>query len=243
MGQVTNESHGVRQRHRAPGFGQIQLARCGVERGEQLVGRIRSRLDQGIEQRRLTGIGVADQGDVEGIAARALAALRLALTFDAFQALLGALDTLADHAAIELDLGFAGSAAHADTAALALQVRPPAHQPGAEVLQAREFDLQLALVTARTLAKNLQNQERTVIDRALQVTLEVALLRRADALIKQDLGGTQLGGKRFDLIGLATANKKRWVRCAPFAGDAPDHCQTSGLRQQPKLLELLVEIR
>jgi hypothetical protein len=44
---------------------QVQLPRGGVQRGEQLVGRIGARLDQRIEQRRLAGVGVADQRDVE----------------------------------------------------------------------------------------------------------------------------------------------------------------------------------
>jgi hypothetical protein len=66
--QVADEADGVGQRHRAPRLriAQVQLAGGGVQRGEQLVGRIGARLDQRVEQRRLAGVGVADDGDVEG---------------------------------------------------------------------------------------------------------------------------------------------------------------------------------
>ena len=47
---------------------EVQLARGGVERGEQLVGGVGVGLDQRVEQRRLAGVGVADQRDAEGAA-------------------------------------------------------------------------------------------------------------------------------------------------------------------------------
>ena len=47
---------------------EVELARGGVERGEQLVGRVGLGLDQRVEQRRLAGVGVADQRDAEGAA-------------------------------------------------------------------------------------------------------------------------------------------------------------------------------
>ena len=44
--QVADEPHRVGQRHRAAGLAKVELARGGVERGEQLVGGIRAGLDQ-----------------------------------------------------------------------------------------------------------------------------------------------------------------------------------------------------
>ena len=65
----------------------------------------------------------------------ARAALRVARLVSSLQRL----DALGDHAAIQFDLGLARPAAGADAAALTLQVRPPAHEAGREVLQAREL--------------------------------------------------------------------------------------------------------
>ena len=158
-------------------FAQEQLACGGIERGEQLIGHVGARLDQRIEQGRLAGIGIADQRNVEGFAPLALAALRTALTPHFRQSLAGAPYRVADHSAVQLDLRFAGAAAPADATALTLQVRPAAHQPGAQVLQARQFDLQLALVTSRTLREDLEDEEGAVVNRHAGMTFQISLLR------------------------------------------------------------------
>jgi hypothetical protein len=95
----------------------------------------------------------------------------MALALDLDQALFGAFDGLPNHAAIQFNLGFTRAASHANTTSLPLQVRPPAHQACAEVLQTRQFHLQFALMAARTLGKNLQNQHGAVVHRHVQVAL------------------------------------------------------------------------
>ena len=117
------------------------MAGGGVERGEQLVGRIGTGFDQGIKQCGFARIGVSDERDVEGAAPVALFALRLALALDLVQLLFSALDVGGDHAPIQFDLGFTGTAAITDATALALQMRPAAHQTGTQILQARQFHL------------------------------------------------------------------------------------------------------
>jgi hypothetical protein len=79
--EVADEAHRVGQRHRAAGEiaaafrrAQVELAGGGVQGGEELVGRIGAGLDQGIEQRGLAGVGIADQRNIEGAPALALAA-------------------------------------------------------------------------------------------------------------------------------------------------------------------------
>ena len=243
--QVADEAHGVRQRHRAPGplpIAQVQLARGGVERGKQLVGRIRARLDQRVEQRRLAGVGVADQRNVERALALALAALRLALALDLGEALLGALDRFADHAAVQFDLRLAGAAAAADAALLALQVAPAAHQARAEVLQARQFDLQLALVAAGALGEDFKNQQRAVVDRQADGALQIALLHRAEGLVEQHLLRALGLGQQADFIRLAAADEQRRIGRLALAGDARDRLHAGGLRQQAQLFQLAVEM-
>ncbi len=181
--QVADEPDRVGQRHRAAAGAallvvEVEPAGGGVQRGEQLVGRIGARLDQRVEERGLAGVGVADQRDVEGALALALAPLGVALALDLLQPLACALDGVADHPAVQLDLLLARAAAHAGAAGLPLQVRPAPHQPGADVLQPRQLDLQLAFVAAGALGEDLQDQQRAVVDRKAEVALEVALLRR-----------------------------------------------------------------
>ena len=125
---------------------------------------------------------------------------------------------------------------------LPLQVRPAAHQPGAEVLQPRQLDLQLALVAAGALREDLQDQQRAVVDRQLHVALEVALLRRAERLVEQDFGGAGLLGQHLDLVGLAAADEQRRVGRLALAGDTGDRLQARGLGQQAQLFEFGIEM-
>jgi hypothetical protein len=140
---------------------------------------------------------------------------------------------VADHAAVEFDLLFARAAAHAGAAGLAFQVRPAPHQPRAEVLQAGQLDLQLAFVAARALREDLQDQQGAVVDRQAEVALEVALLRRAERLVEQHLGGAVLLGQRLDLVGLALADEQRGVGRLALGGDAGDGLQAGGLASSP----------
>src|SRR4029453_13742686 len=120
----------------------------------------------------------------EGLVALARPALRAALLLDFLELLLDRLDALADHPPVELDLRLARAAAGADAAALHFEVAPAAHQPGREVLQPRQLDLELAFVAARAPAEDLEDQHRPVGDRDPEVPLEVALLRRRERLVE-----------------------------------------------------------
>ena len=241
--QVADETHRVGQRNAAADLRQVKLACGGVECGEQLVGRVGTRLDQGIEQCGLAGVGIAHQRNSKGVGTLALAALRGALALDLFEPLLDALDRLVDHAAVQLDLGFAGAATGAGSALLALQVAPAAHQTRTQVLQTREFDLQLALVAARALREYFQDEHGAVVDRHAQGALQVALLRGAERLVEQDFGGAMLLGQQLDLVCLAAAHEQGGIGCPAFAGDTRHRLQTGGLGEQPEFFQFRIEMR
>ena len=122
MRQVPYEAYRIRQRHRTRCRTQIQLPGGGVQGSKQLVCGIGTRFDQCVEQGGLARIRVADDGDVEGIAALALASLGAPLEFHFFKTLFGALDVFPNHSPVQLDLGFAWPTPCTDTATLALQV-------------------------------------------------------------------------------------------------------------------------
>ena len=222
---------------------QVQMPRGGVQRGEQLVGRIGARLHQRVEQRGLAGVGVADQRDVEGVAPLALAPLGAALALHLGEPLARAPDGVADHAAVEFDLRLARAAARADAAALALQVGPAPHQARAEVLQPRQLDLQLALVAARALGEDLEDQEGAVVHRARPSwRSRLRCCAGLSAWSKIDLAGAVQLGQLLDLVGLAAADEQRRIGRLALADQARDRREARGLREQAEFLEFAVEM-
>ena len=169
-------------------------------------------------------------------------ALCLPLALDLAQTLLGTLDALANHPAVQFDLFLARASAHTSATSLALKVRPASHQPGTQVLQTRQLHLKLAFMTSGPLGENLQNQQCPVIDRQFQVALQIALLGRTETLVKQYLHGAQLRRQKLDFVGLAATNEERRIRRLSLAGDAGNRRQPGGLSQQPKFFKVFIEI-
>ncbi len=79
--QVADEAHGIRHHHIARPF-DPDAAGGRIERGEQLVRRVGVGAGQGIEQRRLAGVGVPHQRHRQRAATGPRAALRDALALD-----------------------------------------------------------------------------------------------------------------------------------------------------------------
>ena len=175
--QIGDEADRVGQDRRAA-MGQFDKAHGRIERGEQHVGRHHLGAGQPIEQGRFPGVGVADQRDNgigDGVAARALQG---APALDGLQILLDTDDALADQAAIGFDLGLAGAAEKAKSAALPLKMGPRSNQARALIFQVGELHLQRALGCAGPLAENLEDQPGAVDDLAAEGLFKIALLRR-----------------------------------------------------------------
>ena len=92
--------------------------------------------------------------------------------------------SLADEAAVGFDLGFPGTAQEPETAALAFQVGPRAHQARTLIRQRRQLHLKLPLACAGTGPEDIQDEAGAVNDLALPSAFQVALLhgrqRRVD---------------------------------------------------------------
>jgi hypothetical protein len=96
-----------------------------------------------------------------------------------------------DGAPVGLDLGLAGAADEAEPAALAFEVGPGPHQPGALVAERGHFHLQHALAGAGAVGEDLEDQPGPVEDLDPPGLFEVALLHRAHRAVDQhelDLG-------------------------------------------------------
>ena len=89
---------------------ELHLPRGGIQRGEQTVFGLRDDLaDEGVQQRRLAGVGVADDGDGREQPAVARAPGCPPLLGHLLHTFLQLLDAVADESTVRLELGFAGS--------------------------------------------------------------------------------------------------------------------------------------
>ena len=110
---------------------------------------------------------------------------------------------VADHPAIRFDLRFARTAKEAETAALALQVGPAAHQTPRLIIKVREFNLQSTFGRAGAFAKDFQDQPGAVDYFDLELFLKIALLDGRQRAIDDDKFAQQvlLSGQVNDLQG------------------------------------------
>ena len=142
--------------------GQLQPARRGIERREQLVGHEDVGPGERVHQRGLAGVRVAGDRDLRD--ARALAALPLHARASCASVLDVAAelrDPPADVLAVDLHLRLAG-AAGPDAAAEPAHRLAPSAETGQEVVELRELDLRLALAAAGVQREDVEDQRRPV---------------------------------------------------------------------------------
>ena len=224
--QVADEAHGIGQHDRV-GAGHVGAAQRGVERGEQLVGGVGLGAGEPVEQRRLAGVGVADERHRADRRLPPRLALRCPLPGDAREAFLERLDADAEQAPVRFELRLAG-AAQPDAALLPLEVRPAADEPRQLVLDLRELDLELAFGAARAQREDVEDEAHTVDDAALELRLEVALLRAGERVVEDDEVRAGRRAQRRDLLDLALAREQRGVGALAAAGDRPHDRRAGG---------------
>ncbi len=217
---------------------QAQRARGRVERVEQAVAHADLRAGQRVEQRRLAGVGVADERDRRQRGALALGALHGAGALDVLQAALERGDAIAREAAVGLDLRLAG-APRADAAAEALEVGPqPAHAREV-VFELGELDLELALGAVRMRGEDVEDHGRAVDDRHADGLLEVALLARRQLVVAGDqvrVGGLRGGLRLGDLAGPEVSVRVRRFAALDHLADDAD---AGGAQQLGQLGEVV----
>ena len=96
---------------------------------------------------------------------------------------------------------------------------------------------------ARALREDLEDEEGAIVDGDVEGALEIALLRRTERLVEDDLAGAMHLGELADLVGLAAAHEERRVGCLAPTDDAIDRDQSRCLGQQAELFKFVVEMR
>ena len=188
---------------------------------------------QPVEQRRLAGIGVADDRDDRKRHLLALGAVQVAGAPDRFQLALQLDDLFLQHAPVGFDLGFAGAAEEAGAAALAFKVGPAAHQPPLLVVQMREFDLQRAFLGPGASTENFEDQPGAVEDLGVQRLFEVALLHRRQRMVDDRRAPHGFLDDFGDLLDLAATQQRRRARIVDGHDRGMNEVELDGLRPGP----------
>ena len=148
-------------------------------------------------------------------------------------------EPLAQLAAIDLELGLAGSA-RADSgaraaAAHARQMRPLAREPRLQVGELRDLDLQLAFQGPRALRENVQNELAAIDHAQLHLVLEVARLRGRQRVVEDRERGASGRGDLAHLGGLTLADKSARVGSLELLADGRSDRCTRAFRQRAQL--------
>ena len=234
MRQLADEAYGIGQKD----FLRVRnalFARSRVECIEQTVVRLDARTGQGVQQRGLARVRVADNSNQWQLGLFALAALHRAHLPHLLQITAQLVDAAADVTAVALQLALTGSA-RADAAAETAHRLAHTRQTRQNILVLRQFDLQLAFAGARTLRENIEDERRAVEYRAAGQLLQIAHLRRRQFIVEQDQTCVVHLGKLLDLFRLALTDKRAGIRCRTALQRHRNGFRTGSLRQRAQLV-------
>ena len=215
--------------------GKAQPPRGRIQSGEELVFGEDRRIGERIEQRALSGVGIADDGDHRDPGTVALAAPRRAVSGETDDARFQRGDPLAYPATIDLQLRLAGSATP-DSTGEARERVVPSDQPRQQVLELRQFHLQLAVGALRSLREDVEDELCPIENAQRGGLADVARLRGSQIPIEHEQVGSERHRAHQDLLQLAFADQRAGIDLAARLQDHVEHLHVRGARQ---LLELL----
>ena len=192
-----------------------------VERREQVRRGVALFLGQQVEQGRLAGARVADEGDRGHRALAAALALARAPFLQRVDLPLDPGDAVGDPPAVDLELLFA-RAARADPGSLLGQAEPLAAQAGQAIAQLGQLDLELALVRPGPLGEDVEDELGPVDGLDLDLVLDVPLLGGVEGVVEDDQVGRGLPDLTGDLGDLPLADEPAGVETRPDLEDLPD---------------------
>ena len=233
--QLLDEADRVGEQRVAAG-GQADAPRHRVQRGEEQVLGEHLGAREGVHQRALAGVRVADEGDDLHALPRATPTVQRALLAHGIDLAAQLRDPVAHELAVGLELALAGTAG-ADAPLEAFEVAPLAGQARQQVLRLRQLDLQARLPRLGAPGEDVDDQRRAVEHFDAERVLQVALLRGAELVVEDDervAGGLAL---RDDLVELAAADVVCRVRSFEALDRLPCDLGAGGVSKERQLLE------
>ena len=228
---------------------ELQAAGRGVEGGEEPVLDEHAGVGQLVEQRRLAGVRVADDGDVGEAAAVPRLALGVAVAGDlaagraSSRVMRRWMRRRSTSSWVSPGPRVPMRAPPRRHAARLLRERlAPAPEPRQPVPQQRQLDLRLALLAGGVLGEDVEDHRGAVDGGAPEQLLEVELLGRRELVVEDDRVAVDLEGDLAQLLGLALADVVRRVgRVAPLH-DPGDLVGAGGVDELRQLVERRVDV-
>ena len=98
-------------------------------------------------------------------------------------------------------------------------------------------------MAAGTLCEYLEDQQCPIVDGQTKLALQVALLSRAERLVKKHLAGARGLGQHFYFFCFPGTHKQRRIGRSALAADPFSHLESCGLRKQAQLFKTAVKMR
>ena len=215
--QMPDETNGICQYQRTKTL-YINTPQGWIQGREQLIGNKGISPGHRIKQRRFTGIGVTHQRHGRHVGPLPCASTLVALPLNLLQPVVNHLNACIQHTPVRFQLGFTRPT-QTNTTLLPFQMRPATDQAGGQVLQLRQFNLQLAFKGTCALCEDIQNQPGPCDYATGQQRFKISFLTRTQGVVKNNQLGIMLfyGGKNF--FSLAFAHKEPRFRRSTRAGD------------------------
>ena len=171
--------------------------------------------------------------------------MHLAASFQRLQLPAERRDSVTDHTAVNLKLALALPEPAADTAAGLLlgEMGPHAPQPGKQILQLRQLDLQAALARLCMPPEDIENERRAVYDlhRFAHGVLKVRLLRGSQLVIEDHDVDREPAHHADQLLDLSGTDEGAWHRSVQTLRQAGDDLSSRRMRQSLELIERAVD--
>ena len=210
MRQVADEADGVREQDLAARR-KLQLPELGIKGSEHAAGLKHASLGEGVEERALASVGIADERDDRDGNGLATLPLLMADAANGVELGLDVIEAKIDLAAIGFELSFP-RAAGSDAAAELRHRAAASSEAGELVFELRELYLELAFAGTGVAGEDIEDELRPVNDVAGQTSLDVAELRRAEVVIEEDERGVGAGNGADDLFEFALADEAGGIR-------------------------------
>ena len=185
VGQASNETNRIGDQD-VLAFVEVEPARGGVEGGEELVDGEGVGTGEGVEERRLPGIRVSNNGYCRDGLPESFGALDVAMFDHLLELFFDVGDPVVDHPAIGFELGFALAAGSGAAAALATQVGPRPGEARQGVLHAGQRDLQDRFLGLGPFGKDIDDDFLPIDDADFGFAFPVALLGGREVFVEDE---------------------------------------------------------